>query len=60
MIERLIWQALHSNQIAQSICTYYFSFEKLGGLADLKKLGQCRDMKKQGVKKQGLDFFYYY
>ena len=42
---------------AQSICTHYFSFKKLGGFADLKKnwVG-LRTWKKQGAKKQGLDF----
>ena len=36
--------------VAQSICTHYFSYEKLGRFADQKKTG---------CKKQGLDFFCY-
>ena len=40
--------------VAQSIYTYYFSFENLGRLADRKKkLGGCADLKKPGCKKAG-------
>ena len=45
--------------VAQSICTHYFSFEKLGRFADLKKTGSVCGPEKNRVcaKKQGLYFF---
>ena len=41
------------SQLAQSICTHYFSFEKLGRLADLKKTGSKIWGAKSRVQKTG-------
>ena len=47
-----------SNTFAQSICTHYFSFEKLGRFTDLKKTGLVCGPKKNRVQKNRVWIFF--